>query len=269
MDMNSSELDIVINLIDFEKSCIKSAFEDFSGVLVLNSKNHSCRSIFSGVMTIADALWDIETTIYRLEWQKQLYFHNEISFDQWFIFSAADIRLFHIEIRSLMDHIGLVIKHAAQSKNKPKDSFDDLRKKRDHYLQRNMISREVYDLLDSSDWFDRFRAIRGAIVHEGAQVISFGIKKGDPVLWNIYKQDYKSLLTDSKFVINENGVMNFERYAAYHMYHIYSFLDKFGDFLYQVTGITRSQKGIATRSHGGIQVLQTWMKELRNFLQSS
>ncbi len=266
MSPNLSELDIVINSIDFEKSCIKSSFEDFSGDLVLN-RNLSGRPIFNGVMTIADALWDIETTIYRLEWQKQLYFHSEISFDQWFIFSKADIRLFHIEIRSLMDHIGLVIKHIAQSKDKPKDSFDDLRKKRDHYLQRNMISQEVYDLLDSSDWFNRFRCIRDAIVHEGANVISFGLKKGDPVLWAIYKQNYKSLLNDSKFVVNENGVINFERYAAYHMYHIYSFLDKFGDLLYQVTGVTRSQKGSATRSHGGIKVLQTWIKELRNYLQ--
>lgn len=267
MDLNLSELNIVISSIDVEKSCIKSSFEDFSGDLVLNT-SLSCLPIFNGVGMVADALWDIETTIDRLEWQKQLYFHKKISPSQWFIYSKADIRLFHIEIRSLMDHIGLVIKHTAQSKNKPKDSFDELRKKREYYLLENMISQEVYDLLESSDWFDRFRAIRGAIVHEGAKVISFGIKRGEPVLWVIWKQNFKALIKDSMFVVNENGVMNFERYAAYHMCHIYSFLNKFGEFLYQVTGITRSQKKSAARSHGGIKVLQSWMVELRSHLQS-
>lgn len=267
MNLNLSELDIVIRSIEVEKSCIKSSFEDFSGDLVLN-RDLSCRPIFNGVAAIADALWDIETTIDRLEWQKQLYFHKEISSSQWFIYSKADIRLFHIELRSLMDHIGLVIKNASQSKNKLKDSFDDLRKKRNDYLQKKMIPQEIYDLLDGADWFDHFRAIRGAIVHEGANVISFGIKKGEPVIWAIYKQHFKDVLINSPFIINENGVMNFERYAAYHMCRVYSLLNSFGDILYNMTGINRSQKKSAARSHGGIKVLQAWMIELRNHLQS-
>jgi hypothetical protein len=244
-----------------------SSFEDFLGDLVIN-RNSSCRHIYSGVMTIGDALWDIETTIYRLEWQKQLYFNDELSTTQWFIFSKADIRLFHIELRSLMDHIGLVIKNASPAKNKPKDSFDDLRKKRNDYLQKKMISQEIYNLLDSADWFDEFRAIRGAIVHEGANVISFGLKKGEPVIWAIYKQNFKNVLTISPFIINENGVMNFERYAAYHMCRVYSLLNIFGEILYKVTGINRSQKKSAVRSHGGIKVLQAWMIELKNHLHS-
>jgi len=267
MLLKLTDLDSVISSIEFEKSCMTSSFEDFMGDLVIN-RSSSCRPIYSGVMTIGDALWDIETTLYRLEWQKQLYFNDELSTSQWFIFSKADIRLFHIELRSLMDHIGLVIKNVSQSKNKPKDSFDDLRKKRNDYLQKKMISKEICDLLDSADWFDQFRTIRGAIVHEGANVISFGIKKGEPVIWAIYKQHLSNVLTISPFIINENGVMNFERYAAYHMCRVYSLLNSFGEILYSVTGINRSQKKSAARSHGGIKVLQTWMIELRDHLQA-
>jgi len=261
------DLDSVISSIEIENSYMKSSFEDFLGDLVIN-RSPSCRPIYSGVHTIGDALWDIETTIYRLEWQKQLYFQKQLSLSQWFIFSKADIRLFHIEVRSLMDNIGLVIKNVAKPKNRPKDSFDDLRKRRDHYLQKRMISKEIYELLDNADWFDQFRAIRCAIVHEGAKVISFGLKKGEPVLWAIKRQDYSDLLAEAEFVVNKNGVMNFERYAAYNMSHIYSFLNRFGEILYQTTGLIRSQRKSAARSHGGIKVIQTWMVELRSHLQS-
>jgi len=261
------ELDHVINSIENEKGCIMSSFEDLMGDLVLNG-NHSCRRIYSGVHSVGDALWDIETTICRLEWQKQLYFNGALTASQWFIFSKADIRLFHIELRSLMDHIGLVIKNGSESKNKPKDSFDDLRKKRVDYLQKNMISEEICDLLDGADWFDDFRDIRDEIVHKGASVVSFGIKKGDPVMWAIYKGHFRNVMKISPFVINENGVMNFERYAAYHMSRVYALLNSFGDILYKVIDITRSQRKSAARSHGGIKVLRAWMIELRSHFQS-
>ncbi len=261
------ELDHVINSIENGKSSIMSSFEDLMGDLVLNA-NHSCRRIYSSVHSIGDALWDIETTIYRLEWQKQLYFNGELTASQWFIFSKADIRLFHIELRSLMDHVGLVIKNVSTSRNKPKDSFDDLRKKRVDYLQKNMISKELFDLLDGADWFDGVRDIRDEIVHKGVRVVSFGIKKGDPVMWAIYKGHFRNVMKISPFVINENGVMNFERYAAYHMSRVYALLNSFGDILYKVTDVTRSQRKSAARSHGGIKVLRSWMIELRSHFQS-
>lgn len=267
MLLNIAELAAVIGSIEKDKSCMKSTFEDFMGDLVLY-RGFSCRHINSGVHNIGDALWDIETTIYRLEWQKQLYFNKNLADSQWFIFSKADIRLFHIELRSLMDHIGLVIKNVCPSKNKPKDSFDDLRKKRDNYLQKKMISKEMYDLLDGTEWFDNFRAIRGAIVHEGANVVSFGIKKGEPVIWAIYKGNFTNAIKISPFIINENGVMNFERYAAYHMFRVYALLNSFGEILYKTTGINRTQKNSAARSHGGISVIHGWMIELSDHLRT-
>jgi len=267
MLLNIAELDAVIGSIEKDKSCMKSSFEDFMGDLVLN-RGSSCRHINNGVHNIGDALWDIETTIYRLEWQKQLYFNKDLADSQWFIFSKADIRLFHIELRSLMDNIGLVIKNICPSKNKPKDSFDDLRKKRDDYLQKKMMSKETYDLLERAEWFDGFRAIRDAIVHEGANVVSFGIKKGEPVIWAIYKGNFTNAIKISPFVVNENGVMNFERYAAYHMSRVYAMLNSFGEILYKTTGINRTQKRSAARSHGGISVLHGWMTEYKDYMQS-
>jgi hypothetical protein len=121
----------------------------------------------------------------------------------------------------------------------------------------------------SADWFDQFRAIRGAIVHENANLISFGIKKGEPVLWALFKSGIKDVLTVIPFVVNENGVMNFERYAAYHMFRVYALLHSFGEILYQMTSINRSQIKSAARSHGGIKVIHAWMTELRDHLQAA
>jgi len=254
-------LESELKLIDPANSCRISEFEDFSGDMhIASCMELPAPKIHYPLRSIGKSLWDIETTIHRLQWQKELLFQEIIDFSQWHIYAKADIRLFHIEIRSLLDHLGLCIKHLCEGK-KPEDSFSALRKNYGQYLRAGVISKEFHELLDTCSWFETFRDTRDKIVHEGADVLIFGIKEKEPILFWVSKKDTK-IIQETSFLYNSNGVLNFEHYASYYMANIYSTLDAFGEIAYESSKIKRTQVRGASRSHPGLSVIREWMHNL-------
>ena len=257
-----------ISSIDPSSSSRKSIFEDFAGdVFLADALKLSMPPIKYPINSISESLWDIETTIHRLKWQKDLLFEKQIDIGRWFIYAQADIRLFHIEIRSLMDHLGLCIKYLCVGK-KPKDSFSTLREKHSEYFEKSIISKEFHDLIDSCNWFDEFKKTRDKIVHEGAKVDVFGMNEGEPILFWVRKKN-SNIIQDSPFLHNENGVLNFENYASFYMANIYSTLDTFSEIAYELSGIKRTQFNGASRLHGGISVICEWMNSLLEDVQKT
>ena len=254
-------LESEIKSIHPAESCRRSIFEDFAGdIHIANCMKQEAPPIHFPLRSISKSLWDIETTIHRLQWQKELFFHETIDFGQWYIYAQADIRLFHIEIRSLLDHLGLCIKHLCDGK-KPKDSFSALTENYQKYFEAGIIPKEFHELLGNCSWFESFRDTRDKIVHEGAEVDVFGMKTGEPILFWVRKKDIK-IIQENSFFFNSNGVLNFENYASYYMANIYSILDVFGEIAYKFSKIKRTQVGGASRSHGGLSVIRTWMQNL-------
>lgn len=266
--MLSALLESEINLINPSESCRISEFEDFAGDMhIAACMKLPTPPIHFPLRSISKSLWDIETTIHRIQWQKQLYFDEKIDFGQWYLYAQADIRLFHVEARSLLDHLGLCIKHICDG-SKPKDSFNSLRENCERYFKSGVIPEEIYKIVKDSNWFEPLRDIRDEIVHKGAEVLVFGVKREEPVLFSVNKKN-NSIIKEILFKHNENEVYNFENYAAYYMANIYHTLDLFGEVAYKLSKIQRTQVNGASRSHGGLAVIRSWMQELLTQLRSS
>ena len=268
ISMLTELLESEIGSIKPTQSCRISEFEDFAGDMhIAACMKLPTPPIHFPLQSISKSLWDIETTIHRIQWQKELCLDEKIDFGQWYLYAQADIRLFHVEARSLLDHLGLCIKHICNGQ-KPKDSFNALRENHERYYKNGIIPQDIYEIIRDCRWFEPLRDIRDQIVHFGAEVIVFGVNIGEPVLFSVSKNN-KSMIKDIRFKHNENDVYNFENYAAYHLANIYHTLDLFGKAAYSLSKIKRTSVNGASRSHGGLAVIRSWMQALLQQIKSN
>ena len=245
---------------------MSSMFEDFySQINLLSLTQNKFVALNKPLVMITESLWDIETVLYRIDWLNNGVLNKNLD-NNWYLFSKSDIRLFHIELRSLLDHLGLFIKNLVPSKNKPKDSFHALRSNVEKYFKLNIIDQKIYLIINSASWFDDFSVIRDKIVHNGATISTFFQYPGDPIMFSIGKYYFDSLVFDKDFIIGKNNLLNFERYAAFYMAHIYNLLDEIIKWAYQVTNLKFDNSMECRRSHPGIQTVYNWLVDLENYL---
>lgn len=92
-----------------------STFDELSGQIgVPNNFGRSLHELSFYLRSITNSLWSIETSVYRLNWQKELLSRKELSSSLWFTFAKADVRIFHVEYRSLLDYVAGITKRLSK-----------------------------------------------------------------------------------------------------------------------------------------------------------
>ena len=265
MKLSIDDIQKVVSSFSDDDPIRSSHFESlYSKIYLLNYKNNSYSKLISPINLCIEALWNIETVIYRIYWSNQ-YFLNESDNNYWNIFSQSDIRAFHMEYRSLLDYVGLFIKHIIPSENKPKDSFHALFNNAKKYQDKGIIDKSLYDLIISCEWFNDFKSVRDKIVHNGARVMTFIQNKNQPIMCSIL-DNYLLSIIDKDFFINNNKVFNFERYVAYHMVKLYVFLDDIANWANNTLMLNPQNTNAIQRHHPGLPVLKKWICDLEKFV---
>lgn len=211
---------------------------------------------------IQTALWSLETTFERLDWQKKLFLEDKIDSGMFGRFCQQDIKTFHVDYRSFFDYMALIIRQLAVKPGQTPDSFEKLINNKDKYS--DVLQEPVFKLLDKFSWFYSARQVRTELIHNGNEVLVFHDK--GPISFQVIDR-LKNLIQIEAFALNENNVLDYELYSAFYMAHLYSFLDEFSKIALHFTTLKRDES--SRYSHPGLGVLKEWLQKLELKLFSS
>jgi hypothetical protein len=210
--------------------------------------------------------WSMLTAMERLDWTRNQADSNKHLRSRWNSYASADIEFWHVNFRSLLDQVALVISELAGIKNeKLKKSFRKLYNKSCSTSLHTpksaafgkQLGPEWLALLQSSTWFDQIVSVRDAIVHLGGHTMLFeDPSKG--ILFQVYGARYQRLVKDAPLVYNENVVF-FDRYAAHLMSHLLMFLEDFARVVYGRVMMSRKPPDTASNCGPGWGTLRSWI----------
>ena len=153
------------------------SFVDLQSRICFGTPSNPTLSIPCRVLThITQDIWNLETLVFRLNWQKELFSGNQLDKSLWIQFAACDVDLFHVQLRSIFDYLAkLILLFAAKSGQVDTEmSFRELQE----WLKRNRgnakrLGVDLATVVADCDWFGVLRDVRDSIVHRGGMVLVF------------------------------------------------------------------------------------------------
>ena len=185
---------------------------------------------------------------------------------QWYYYASADIEFWHVNFRSLLDQVALVISEEAGIKNeKLKKSFRKLYNKSCPTCLHTpkgaafgkQLGPEWLVLLQSATWLDQIVSVRDAIVHLGGHTMVFE-DASNGILFQVYGARYQNLVKNVPLMFNENVVL-FDRYAAHLMSYLLIFLEDFARVVYGRVMMSRKPHDTARNCGPGWGTLRSWI----------
>lgn len=258
-------------LQDKDGSYRQGAFPDLSGDLhfriAFDEAKHGTQQdgrrkpVMRYLRFIAQDLWNMETLLDRLNWQRELWIKNELTDGRWRIFTTADIDLFHVEFRSLFDYVARLVRVIADKPGSVPDdaSFEKLSNwvaKSDSNVAR--IGEDIAEMIGKADWFKGLREVRNEVVHQGADTLVFYDKPR--ILFQVHDSRMTRLIDIPEVAYNSN-VVDFELYAAVFYSYLIAFLEDMAEVVYRRLGLDR-RIGATRQYNRGIEVAKTWMEKV-------
>jgi hypothetical protein len=221
---------------DSDGWCQKGAFVSLDSYAA--APNASTRGMLERLTpalgSITQYEWDMLTVMERLEWMQGQTDATEHLKSRWNYYASVDIESWHVDFRSLLDQVALVISELANRKRQvPDDSFrklyDRSRPEKLRTAEGMCFAKKLgvdwLRLLEEVTWFDQLLSVRTEIVHSGGHTMVFGPpSKG--ILFQVHGRGYRNLVKNAPLMFNENVVF-FDRYAAHLMSHLLVFLEHF------------------------------------------
>lgn len=204
-------------------------------------------------------VWNISVFLERIEWMRQKVVRGELEEQRWLHYAQVDISSFHVELRSLMDYVAESIALVYMLNGKLPKSFDRVRERVDKY--KSKLDIRMVELLNDTKWFSDIRHIRNSLVHHGNDsMVFFGAEVG--TLFQVSDGFVEDKINIEWLMYNEN-VAYFEKYAALYFSHLLVFLDEIGAiFLDKLKIRIRSMKLRAP----GFAVINGWISKSRSEL---
>jgi hypothetical protein len=218
------------------------------------------------VRSINQHEWNMLTAIERLDWMRDQADTNEHIRSRWYYYASADIESWHVNFRSLLDQVALVIAELAdRTKQVPFDSFRKLfERSRPENLRARQgssfaekLGMEWLILLKGATWFDQIVSVRDAILHLGGHTMVFE-RPSKGILFQVHGGSYQNLVKNVPLMFNENVVF-FDRYAAHLMSHLLIFLEDFAGIVYGRLLRSRNPEDTARNCAPGWGTLRSWI----------
>ncbi len=222
---------------------------------IATTKNPALGPLHRPWSLISTALWDMETAIFRSDWDFLQFTLGHLDSGLWYLFGAADIDMYFVRARAIFDYVAKFLGVLSGRRKNLPDSFRKLRERRESLVR--TLDPDIWTLVDSADFFDQIRGVRDAIVHRGAESLVF--HSTEKILFQVFEAARKKI-PDPEFLHNEN-VVDFSRYSAYLMAQFYAYLNQIADAAYRQSGIPRHTSGVK-RYHPALPIVRAWMRSL-------
>lgn len=218
------------------------------------------------VRSIIQHEWNMLTVIERLDWMRDVAETSEHIRSQWHNYASADIESWHVNFRSLLDHVALVVAELAdRNKQVPHDSFRKLyERSRPSRLQAQedasyaqKLGGDWLKLVQGATWFEQIVSVRDAILHLGGQTMVFE-GPGEGILFQVRGERYQCLVNNVPLMFNKNVVF-FDRYAAHLMSHLMVFLEDFARIVCRRLLRPPKPEDTARNCRAGWGTLRSWI----------
>lgn len=244
---------------DEQGTYLHGAFYDLSTTISVNQKE--LHTSYAGATLlfskISQDVWNIATLTSRLEWSRSEAKNIQHLMDSWRYYAAVDIEHFHVEIRSIMDYLAVLIGIFSGKKGQLPPSFMRLLERKDDLKPK--IGDQISGLLENSDWFRETRAVRDAIVHTGGNTLIFGSPE-EGILFQVYKDFFHNMVNKPCFMFNEN-VAYFDKYVALFFSQMIVMLEKFAQIVGKGIEVTIPINGVHSYAPG-FSVIRQWTVNL-------
>ena len=230
--------------------------------------------VYENIRYIHRDLWDVETLLERIEWTRGLWIEGKIDDDLWSRFTALDIDLFHVTIRSLFDYAAALLRFVSGKPGQiPSSTDEDLEsggrvsfEKLYHWAQKPTVPRrfspDFVKAIKDCEWFCILRIVRNAIVHWGGQTHMM-FDKPRIVFQTVKGRDYSQLVNFPEVMYNEN-VVDFELYAGMIYGYLLSFLEDVGKLIFNwLSAADKVDQPLSRSQHPGMMVGRRWIEEIR------
>lgn len=210
-------------------------------------------------------LWMMCTGLARLAWMKEQAASDALLRSRWSSYASLDIEEWHTQFRSLLDYVARVICELAERKREVSSrlSFTTLRNRatgtRGPQDFERKLGRDWFDLLKSATWYPQIISIRDETIHRGAQTMVFA-EASDGILFQVLGDGGARLARQEPNLMFNNNVVYFDRYAAYFMAGLLTWLEAFASIAYNRMGMTESPGSL--NRHFGFDVLVDWIDGL-------
>ncbi len=165
----------------------------------------------STFMAVQDDLWALTTVVHKLEWMRFEALEGHLPGSLWMSFAGTDFEHFHVDLRSLMDHIALAAGIASRSAGQVPTSFRKLVTYAQTPTGRKRLGVDLAALVGQAPWFMDARRIRDSTVHEGAKALAFG-SPSDGILYQVLSTDHRGgLVRVEKAIAWNEYVVDFRR----------------------------------------------------------
>jgi len=206
-------------------------------------------------------IWNLETIVLRLVWQKDLWIRNQLDETLWMQFGAGDIDLFHVEFRSIFDYLAKIIGTISDSPGQVPLSFEKLKNwtaKSHSNAQR--LGEDLTRVVLSCEWFDDLKTVRDSIIHRGGYTLVLPVK--GRILFQVHEGVSRKVLIP-EIMFNEN-VADFELYAGLYTGYLIAYLEEVSVLIYKHLNLKKVGSN-AKSYHQGLQILSDWIKRVLNY----
>jgi hypothetical protein len=192
-----------------------------------------------------------------LEWQKSLISKGELDRLLGSRFAACDIDLFHVQYRSLFDHLAKIIGMLSGMTRSMPDSFRKLRERVDRLNAAGTIDNQLATVIRSCDWFSDMREVRDSIVHRDGRTLVF--PEENRILFQVH-EGFRNKVNIPEIMFNEN-IVDFELYAGLLAGYLIAYLEEVAELAKQRLDL-RTIGWDAKSYHGGLPVIYEWIRKL-------
>lgn len=215
---------------------------------------------------ISDALhdlWQLSAIASRVAWSRRMERAGQLDPGMGRSYFELDIDLFHIRLRSMMDHVAKLISLCTEKPGQTPTTFAKLRTyatKRPDRLPPGVAA----ELL-AADWFDEIRAMRDALVHEGGRSMAFYSDDVHDLLYQIHRSSSDSMISRPSLVVG--NLAKFDYFVAWSVSHAMRFMDRVGALL--VGADTLDELGRHRTYSMGYAEWREWMADFLDSLRAT
>jgi hypothetical protein len=209
------------------------------------------------------SLWNILTVCDRLEWTSRRCRADQRVTSVWTYYAKADIEYWHIQMRTLLDHLANIISRLANRSRQVPFSFsklyervNGLNSEAEEQEFAHKLGSEWLAVMRSANWYPTLRNVREELVHWGGQTMVF-LPPSDGILFQVHKGgSFKSAIDAEPLMLDQNVVF-FDRYAAFFLSNVLLFLEDFAATAYARLELEPSLNGMMR--HFGFGTLMRWI----------
>jgi hypothetical protein len=205
--------------------------------------------------------WTLLTILSKTEWMKERHKSGHLEDMEWMDYAATEVDLFHVRIRSLLDHLAALLSRCSNHPRGMRLKFFDLKTHLQVPRKRKLfghLGEDIHLVLQRTAWAEDLRQVRDDIVHRGADTLVF--PDHNDILFQVHQREKRLVLLHD--VMHNEHIVDFRKYAALTLGTLLNLREELAPILIEGLQMPRDERNQGWNRHGGLALLREWLQPL-------